>query len=110
MKRKIKMVLLAMTLCLGIGLQSMGAAQAAVNYEACPHCATKITRGERRKVDHMEHVGICEEHEKCDIYNVTYKMVGTITCETPGCPNYNRDLDNVLYTWTVEGAHVNQYQ
>lgn len=107
-KRKIKMVLLAMTLCLGIGLQSMGAVQAAVNYEACPHCATRVTRGQRTKIYYLERLRRCEEHEKCDIYRAEYVVVSTITCETPGCQNYNKDLDVVLNKWYDDNAHVTQ--
>lgn len=108
MKRKIKMVLLAMTLCLGIGLQSMGAAQAAVNYEACPHCATRVTRGQRVKIDFMKCLRRCEEHEKCDIWYVEYILVPTITCETPSCQNYNKDLYGELGRWHDDNVHINQ--
>ena len=108
MKRKIKMVLLAMTLCLVIGLQSMETAQAAVNYEACPFCGTMVTRGERTKVDSMIRLGRCKVHEKCDIYYVQYSKIETVTCQTSGCPNYNRDTDKVLSTWSTDEAHVTQ--
>ena len=108
MKRKIKMVLLAMTLCLGIGLQSMGAAQASVNYEACTKCATKITRGQRAEVYRMEYLRICNEHENCRIYCITYRIFRTITFETPGCQNYNRDLDDGRNIRTEDNVHVTQ--
>lgn len=108
MKRKIKMVLLAMTLCLVIGLQSMETAQAAVNYEACPFCGTMVTRGERTKVDRMIRLERCGEHEKCDIYYIEYSSIETVSCQTSGCPNYNRDTDKVLSSWKNERAHVTQ--
>ena len=108
MKRKIKMVLLAMTLCLVIGLQSMGAVQAAVNYEACPFCGTRVIRGERTEVLAMTYVQKCVEHEKCDIYCVKYSSVKTVTCQTSTCPNYNREVSGSFHTWTNGNVHITQ--
>lgn len=108
MKRKIKRVLLAMALCLGICLQSLGTVQAAVNYEVCPLCGTMVSRGERTKVISMTYLRECGEHERCDIYRVEYGSFGTITCQTSTCSNYNRDTNTLFRTWTSDNAHVTQ--
>ena len=89
MKGKMKKMLLALGLCLIVGLQSAGAVQAAVNYEACPFCGTMVTRGTA-----LEKVGEefeeCTEHTKCIVKIITYDKYDTVNCQTADCPINHR--------------------
>ncbi len=91
MKGKIKTVLLAMFLCLGISLQSMEIVHAAVNYEACPFCGTMVSRGTFTRILTMDYMGKCDIEENCDLYWVVYGDYTFVTCQTSGCPNYDRE-------------------
>lgn len=83
MTGKIKMVLLAITLCLGIGLRSMGAVQAAVYSEACPFCGTMVSRGSFTRVLSADFMQVCDIEKDCNIYWVVYGEYTTVTCQTP---------------------------
>lgn len=98
MKGKMKKILLAVGLCLMIGLQSAGAAQAAVNYEVCPSCYTRVTREDGERMTHADFVSECELHVNCDIYLETYEKYTKLTCETPSCIHYNRYIVQSTYT------------
>lgn len=85
MKGKMKKMLLALGLCLIVGLQSAGAVQAAVNYEACPFCGTMVTRGTvLEKVGEESHT--CGQHPNCMIKVTTFKEYETVNCQTNDCP------------------------
>jgi len=105
MRRKMKMVLLSVLLCLVISLQSAETVHASVNYEACPFCGTRVVRSEDTKVLDMKYLNICEEHEDCDIYLIIYGRFETVTCQTVGCDGCTQRL---LYSWKNEKAHVTQ--
>lgn len=92
MTGKIKMVLLAITLCLGIGLRSMGAVQAAVYSEACPFCGTMVSRGSFTRVLSADFMQVCDVDKDCNIYWVVYGEYTTVTCQTPSCQNYGREV------------------
>lgn len=91
MKGKMKKMLLAMGLCLIVGLQSAGAVQAAVNYEACPFCGTMVTRNTVAKECGRRFVRICMQHTNCKVFEVTYDYCDQIRCETGGCTG-NQDI------------------
>lgn len=101
MKGKMKKILLAVGLCLMIGLQSAGAAQAAVNYEACPSCYTRVTREDGELMTNAVIVAECGLHGPCAFYLETYEKYTKLTCETPDCIHYNRYIVQSTYTKTV---------
>ncbi|MBD5527852.1 MAG: hypothetical protein HDR02_05495 [Lachnospiraceae bacterium] len=90
MKGKMKKILLAVGLCLMIGLQSVGAAQAAVNYEACPFCGTRVIREDKKQLMSLTFIEACETHRNCDIFSAYYEYYKRVTCQTIGCPNFER--------------------
>lgn len=66
-----KKMLLALGLCVLVGLQSAGAVQAAVNYEACPFCGTMVTRGTALEKAE-ERFEVCMEHANCRAKTTIY--------------------------------------
>lgn len=87
--RMIKKVWLAALVCLLIGLQSMGMVQAAVNYEACPFCGTRVNNKTETREIRRSRLMDCKTHNNCTIYMVTYDYFDVTSCETPGCA-FNR--------------------
>lgn len=104
MKEKMKKVLLAVGLCLLIGLQS-GVAVAAVYSEACPFCGTRVTREDITQLISLNFLERCEEHRKCDIFTAAYECYSRTTCQTPLCPNFERYSYEGSYT---EIKHVDK--
>ncbi len=104
MKKSIKKMLLAAGLCLVIGLQSVPAAQAAVNYAACNFCGTRIDTGEKIKLLSLDWVENCGEHKDCAIYYAVYEVYTTNSCQTPGCPGYGREVYRGQQTSLVHGS------
>lgn len=87
MQRMMKRIVLAVTLCLVFGLQSAGLVQAAVNYEACPRCATRVERYTSTIRVASVHIKECvgAGHGKCDIYHMFYDDYDIVHCQTNGC-------------------------
>lgn len=103
MKGKMKKILLAVGLCLMIGLQSAGAAQAAVNYEVYPSCYTRVTREDGERMVNLVFESECGQHGNCAFYLATYEKYTKLTCETPDCIHYNRYIVQSTYK---EKKHV----
>ena len=93
----LKRVVVAAGLCLFIGLQSLGSVQAAVNYEACPFCGTRVERKTERKLVASLYAGLCDEHSDCWLYNEIYNVYDVVSCQTPGCP-INHESERQDYT------------
>lgn len=87
MKKMMKRIVLTVTLCLVFGLQSVGSVKAAVNYEACPFCGTRVERYTSTvkvaSVFIKECIGV--GHRNCDIYHVFYDDYDFIHCQINGC-------------------------
>lgn len=79
-----KIVLLA-GLCLCIGLWSMDSVEAAVNYEVCPRCATRVERYTTNKLLLTQFVKVCVEHTNCEIHRLVYDDVDISHCQTADC-------------------------
>lgn len=103
MKGKMKKMLLAVGLCLMIGLQSVGSVQAAVNYEACPFCGTMVTREQHAKQLSKTFMQVCGMHGKCEVYKIVVETYTKTSCQTPGCANYDRDGQR---SYSEEVVHV----
>lgn len=88
MKKGIRKMLLAAGLCLIIALQSVSAAQAALNDEACNFCGTRIDRGEKLKLISLEWRYDCREHNNCAVY----------------CAGYGREVYRGNWEGLVHGA------
>ncbi len=104
MKNSIRKMLLAAGMCLIIGLQSVPAAQAAVNYVACNFCGTRIDSGEKLKLLSLERRNDCDEHDKCTVYYAVYEVYTTNSCQTPGCVGYGREVYRGEWKGLVHGA------
>ncbi|MBD5527133.1 MAG: hypothetical protein HDR02_01800 [Lachnospiraceae bacterium] len=89
MWKMMKRVVVAAGLCLFIGLQSLGSVQAAVNYEACPFCGTKVERYTLTNLVQSDKAGLCSEHSNCTLYNNLYNKYNVVECHTAGCPIYH---------------------
>ncbi len=107
MKGRRGKMLLAASLCLILGLQSMGSVQAAVNYEACPFCGTRVTRETVVGKVSEEYDSPCTRHANCIIYIATYDFFAVCHCETPGCQIYHRERLN--QEWKREEHYTNLY-
>jgi len=87
MRKTGKRILSAIALCLILGMQSAGSVQAAVNYEACPFCGTRVERYTSTvkvaSVFMQECIGA--GHGKCDIYHVFYDDYDFVHCQINGC-------------------------
>lgn len=103
-EKSIKKMLLAVGLCLIVGLQSVSAARAAVNYAACNFCGTRIDEGEKLKLMSLEWREDCNEHDNCAIYYAVYKVYTTNSCQTPGCAGYGREVYRGDWSGLVHGA------
>lgn len=104
MKGKMKKILLAVGLCLMIGLQSAGAVQAAVNYEACPSCGIRVTREHGERMIHLDFESECGLHGDCAIYLATFEKYTKLTCEIPGCIHYDRYIVQSTYKGEIHGT------
>ncbi len=87
MKKTGKKIIPAIMLCLMLSLQNADTAQAAVNYEACPFCGTRVER--YTSTVKVESVFIREcigaGHGKCNIYHAFYDEYDFVHCQTNGC-------------------------
>ncbi len=104
MKAKMKMLLFTVVLCLMTGLQSMEMVHAAVYFEACPFCGTRVERNEYTKIERMVRLGACTEHRNCEIYEVVYGVYRNVTCQTIGCDGYN--AETLLRTSSPRELHI----
>lgn len=104
MWKMMKRVVAAAGLCLFIGLQSLGSVQAAVNYEVCPYCYTRMDRYEEKKIVFSTFAGLCSKHSNCDLYNNVYDTYDVIRCQTPGC-SINKATGRGDFE-IVEGEHT----
>lgn len=85
MNKTMKKVVLVVGLFLGIGLQSMDSVEAAVNYEACPFCGTRVERYTTTKLLYTQYVMACAEHSNCDIHRLVYDDFDISHCQTANC-------------------------
>lgn len=87
MQKMGKRIISVIALCLILGLQSAGTAQAAINYEACPFCGTRVERYTSTvkvaSVFMQECIGA--GHGKCNIYHVFYDDYDFVHCQIIGC-------------------------
>ena len=84
-KKTMKKVALVVGLCLGISLQSMDFVEAAVNYEACPFCGTRVERYTTTKLLLTQFVMACAEHSNCEIHRLVYHQFDISHCQTAEC-------------------------
>ncbi len=85
MSKAVKRVVLAVGLCLGLGLQSIHSVEAAVNYEACPFCGTRVERYMADKLLLTQFVMACAEHTNCEIHRLVYDVFDISHCQTANC-------------------------
>lgn len=85
MSKTVKRVVLVAGLCLGIGLQSIHSVEAAVNYEACPFCGTRVERYTTTKLLLTQFVMACAEHTNCEIHRLVYDDFDISHCQTANC-------------------------
>lgn len=102
MRKMVKRVLTVVVLCLFVGVQHMNIVQAAVNYEACPFCGTRVDRYTTEKKVFMLYKEECTEHDRCDIYDVLYSAFSVVRCQTAGCLH----SENRLYDTRCSTEHV----
>lgn len=104
MGKTMKRVVAVAGLSLLIGLQSPSSVQAAVNYEACPFCGTRVERFTTDKMISMAYQGLCREHVNCDIFSIYYKEIEVVRCQTAGCQYRETETGKEGY----KPAHVKQ--
>lgn len=97
MGKMMKRAVVAVGLCLFIGLQSLGSVQAAVNYEACPFCGTRVERYTEKKLVYSYYYKPCNEHSNCNLYNNIYDTYDVVRCQTTGC-QINHESEHKEYT------------
>lgn len=100
MWKMMKRVVVAVGLCLFIGLQSLGSVQAAVNYEACPFCGTRVERDTVTNLVSSFYEPECREHSNCHVYTDFYEQYDVTRCQTAGCP-MNHESPHELYAITM---------
>ncbi len=102
MRKTVKRVLAVIVLSLFVGAQHMSTVQAAVNYEACPFCGTRVDRYITEKKVYTVFKEECTEHDRCDIYDVLYSNFSVVRCQTAGCLH----SENELYNTRASTEHV----
>ena len=105
MWKMMKRVVVAVGLCLLIGLQSLGSVQATVNWEACPFCATKVERKTETKLVATLYDDLCNEHNDCLLFHDIYDVFDVVSCQTPGC-QMNHETPHQQYTIVPKHVHA----
>lgn len=100
MGKVVKKMAVAAGLCLFLGLQSLCSVQAAVNYEACPFCGTRVERYTETKLVLSVYKGMCEEHSNCLLYTDIYDQYDVVRCQSPECP-MNHESEHKQYMETM---------